>query len=257
MTASNAVCERWIDRANLSGRTDLILARERHGFDSMLDVLRESGKGGQPPDPELKVAELEAGLQSSEPSVQYAAAFLAGRCRAAPLENAAISGQLRRLVEDPATAADVAIEAAMSLVLRRERQTGHDRLLRAVANPDPFADAYKAAFFLAELGDASGWPAMVKAMANDIAHFRLMALRHVAGFLPFEGQVVNGAAIDVRARLLAGLADPDPLVRQEMPFYLEEAAVPGLRGVLTPVASGDSDAAVRSAAEIVLGRLAN
>jgi len=253
MTA-NPFCDRRIERLELPGRTELILARERKGFNSMLEVLRETGKGGRQTTPRLAVAELEAGLRSSEQSVQYAAAFLAGRCRAVEAD-ARITEQLGALVDDPGTPADVAVEAAMSLVLRGERERGRQRLLRAAADPDPFADAYKAAFFLAQLGDTSGWPAMAETLASDIPHFRLMGLRHVAGFLPYEGQQGGGAKIAVHARLLAGLRDPDPLVRQEVPFYLEEAATPGLRAALSPVAAGDADASVRTAAEMVLRRL--
>ena len=255
MTANQASCDRSIEHLDLAARTDLILGRERGGFDSMLDVLRQSGKGVSESQPPLAVSELEAGFGSSEPSVQYAAAFLAGRCRVEPAAGARVTEMLRALIDDPGAPTDVAIEAAMSLVLRGDRERGHKRLLRAAVNPDPFADAYKAAFFLAQLGDPSGWPAMVKSLSSDIAHFRLMALRHLAGFLPHEAKTVGDATINVRTRLLAALADPDPLVRQEMPFYLEEAAVPNLRAVLAPVAKGDTDASVRNAAEIVLNRL--
>lgn len=255
MITNQASCERSIERLDLVDRTDLILERERSGFDAMLDVLRQNGKGAGETAQQLTSSELEGGLRSSEQSVQYAAAFLAGRCRAAPPAGTRVTEMLHTLIDDPRTPADVGIEAAMSLALLGERERAHRRLLRAVANPDPFADAYKAAFFLAQLGDASGWPAMVKALSSDIAHFRLMALRHLAGFLPHDGKSVDDTTVDVRARLLAGLRDPDPLVRQEVPFYLEEARVPNLRAALEPVANGDSDASVRTAAEIVLGRL--
>jgi HEAT repeat protein len=220
----------------------------------MLDVLRQSGKGESETAP-LTLLELVQGFESAEASVRYAAAFLAGRCRTTAPGAARIDEILRGLLSDATTTADVAIEAAMSAALRGEVELGHARLLRAATNGDPFADAYKAAFFLAQFGDMSAWPAMVQALSSDIAHFRLMALRHLAGFLPFEGQTVGGTVIDVRARLLAGLADRDPLVRQEMPFLLEEAATPELRRILLPVASSDADPSVRSAAEIVLSRL--
>ncbi len=143
----------------------------------------------------------------------------------------------------------------MSVVLRGEVERGHRRLLQAAANPDPFADAYKASFFLAQLGDISAWSALVEQLSSKIGHFRLMALRHLAGFLPYEGRASGDGTIDVRVRLLAALKDPDPLVRQEVPFYLEEADVPNLRAALGPVASGDADPSVRTAAKMVLDRL--
>jgi hypothetical protein len=254
--AASATCTRTIERLDLPARTDLILARERAGFDSMLEVLRSGGgKGGEIDDSPLTQGEVEAALRSDEPSARYAAAFLAGRCRTNASGDAALTEQLRRLLDDEATPADVAIEAAMSMVLRGEPERGHGRLRRAVASTDPSADAYKAAFFLAQLGDTSGWPAMVRTLGSNVGHYRLMAIRHLAVFLPFEGQTVDGATIDVKARLRAGLTDPDPMVRQEVPFYLEEAAVPGLRDLLAPVAKSDADPSVRTAATMVLDRL--
>lgn len=257
MPVTNAACVRTIERLDLSARTELILARERGGFDSMLEVLRgDGGKGGGEVDPSPpSVAELDAAMRSAEPSKQYAAAFLAGRCRTSTAADATLTETLRQVMDDQATPADAAIEAAMALVLRGEPERGHGYLRRAAAKPDPFADPYKAAFFLAQLGDTSGWPAMVRTLASDVPHYRLMALRHLAGFLPFDGQDGDGVAIDVAARLRAGLADPDPMVRQEMPFYLEEARAPGLVELLGPVATGDPDPSVRTAARMVLDRL--
>jgi len=254
---SPTTCARTIERLDLSARTDLVLRRERGGFDSMVEVLRgDGGKGGDVVDDgPLTLGELEAALRSGDQPKQYAAAFLAGRCRASGPADANLTEVLRRMIEDDATPADVAIEAAMSMVLRGEPERGHGYLRRAAARPDPFADPYKAAFFLAQLGDTSGWPAMVRTLASDVPHYRLMAVRHLAAFLPFEGQVVGGATIDVAARLRAALADADPLVRQEVPFYLEEAGVPGLRDLLAPVARGDADPSVRTAAQIVLDRI--
>jgi HEAT repeat protein len=253
---ANLTCVRTIERGDLAARTELILARERSGFDSMVEVLRSGGgKGGEVDDSPLTLGELENGLASSEPSARYASAFLAGRCRTTAAADAALTETLRRLIEDETTPADVAIEAAMSMVLRGEPERGHGRLRRAVADPSPFADGYKAAYFLAQLGDTSGWPAMVRTLGSDVPHYRLMALRHLAGFLPFEGQAAEGGTIDVRARLRAALRDADPMVRQEVPFYLEEAGGPGLRELLAPVAKDDADPSVRTAAQIVLDRL--
>lgn len=260
MSATALSCEPTFEAHGFAGRTELILARERRGFGSMTEVLRSGGGKGESADEgPVTVEELERALDSSEASLRYAAAFLAGRCNSgAP---ARLRAALARVAED-SSMADAAIEAAMSLALLGnsvgDLELAKQRLQRAASNEDLLADPYKAAFFLAQLGDTSGWSAMETTLSCSIPHYRLMALRHVAGFLPFHGTPAAGSrdrVIDVHGRLLAGLQDPDPLVRQEVPFYLEEARTPGLAEALARVQAQDPDSNVRTAAEMVLERL--
>jgi len=81
-----------------------------------------------------------------------------------------------------------------------------------------------------------------------------MALRYAIAFMPYDGQKVNDVKVDVRRLLVERLADPDELVRSEVPFYLEELKISDLRRLLQPVEQHDPSPTVRTAARIVLDR---
>jgi hypothetical protein len=51
------------------------------------------------------------------------------------------------------------------------------------------------------LGDPSGYPAMLAALHSENEHTRLMAVRHLIGFKPCDGQTVKGKIVDIRAEL--------------------------------------------------------
>lgn len=246
-------CERHVVRAGLQHRTDVLLARERESFDAMVTRLFTLDKGEITPPP-LTAEALERALVSDQPGRAYAAAFLIGRCRAKdPEVDTALTRRLEAIVDGPSDS-DVAVEAAMSLALRGDVARGRRALRAMLTSPDPLGDPYKAAFYLAQMGDPSGYGALVETLHSDIPHYRLMALRHVIAFAPYEGQEVEGATVDVRQLLVDRLADPDEMVRREVPFYLQELQVDDLRALLEPLAETDPSPSVRAAAQIVLGR---
>ncbi len=201
----------------------------------MAASLFTSDKGEAVPPP-LTAEALSQALGSSDPIKAYAAAFLIGRCKAT----------------NPTV--DHLIEAAMSLVLRGKTKQGRQTLLNLLHSTTPLGDQYKAAFYLAQLGDTSGYGALLGALQSDIPHYRLMALRHALVFAQYDGQIVNGITIDVRKLLVDCLADPDEIVRSEVPFYLEELHPADLRTLLQPVERNDPSTTVRTAAWIVLDR---
>lgn len=254
MTAdAGTSCDMRITDAGLPHRSELLLARERRSFGSMVGLLFSLGKSDAPPPP-VTVEALIRGLDSTEPARAYTAAFLIGRCVARdPAADHVLSQRLDELTRH-APEPDVAIEAGMSLVLRGQTERGLPILRDALRASGPLGNQYKAAFYLAEMGDPSGYGAFVGTLHGEIPHYRLMALRHAAGFLPYDGQKVDGVRVDVRALLVEGLSDPEELVRSEVPFYLEELKVPDLRALLTPVERGDPAASVRTAAQMVLER---
>jgi HEAT repeat protein len=239
--------------AGLPHRTELLLARERRSLPSVSAELSTPG-GGQAEPPALTCEGLARALGSKDPLRAYAAAFLAGRCRARSA--AADRALTRRLAEalDKGLEPDVAIEAAMSLALRGEVARGRETLRALLDSGDAADDRYKAAFYLAQMGDPSGYGALVATMRGEIPHYRLMALRHAAAFAPYEGRKVGDTTVRVRELLAERLADPEELVRSEVPFYLEELQVPNLRALLQPVAQHDPSPTVRAAAQIVLDR---
>jgi HEAT repeat protein len=227
----------------------------------MVSSLFTTDKSEPDTPPPLTAEAITHALASTEPMRAYAAAYLTGRAKA---DDATVDQSLTQNFESlltksqegakPTTANDVLIEAAMSLALRGNIERAHTALLNLLHSPDPLGDQYKAAFYLAELGDPSGYPALLATLQSNIPHYRLMALRHALVFHQYDGQTVNNTRIDVLQLLTARLHDPDPLVRSEAPFYLEELHPPNLRDLLHPVEQTDPSPDVRTAARIVLDR---
>ena len=255
MTA-NAPCHPYISSAGLPWRTAPLLDRERSAFDPMAATLL-CGRPGP-----LTLAQLSEALDSSLPGVAYTAAFLAGRCSAGDAGgDGALTDRLRALAsskgnggDSPGAPADVAIEAAMALVLRGDPAHGKAALVLRLRAPDPLGDQYKAAFYLAQLGDPSGYGALIDTLHSPIPHYRLMAVRHALAFAPYLGRRVATRRVDITSLLYERLADDDEMVRSEVPFYLEELAPPDLRGRLGQVELHDPSASVRIAARMVFDR---
>jgi hypothetical protein len=209
---------------------------------------------GETEAPPLTAEALGQALASKEPGRAYTAAFLIGRCRA---RDAAVDHTLTRRLEellDGRPEPDIAIEAGMSLALRGNVERGRQTLHALLSSPHPLGDQYKSAFYLAQMGDPSGYGALVKTLHSEIPHYRLMALRHALVFVHYEGQKVDDIDVDVRKLLVERLADPDEFVRSEVPFYLEELRVSDLRALLQPVELHDPSPSVRTAARIVIDR---
>ena len=240
--------------AGLPYRTELLLARERQEFPSMVTSLFTLGKGESTQHP-LTADALAQALDSKEPVRAYAAAFLIGRCRTKDdAVNFTLTQRLEKII-DGTPEPDVAIEVAMSLALRGKVERGRQTLRDLLNSPHPLGDQYKAAFYLAQMGDPSGYETFVKTLHSEIPHYRLMALRHAIAFLPYEAQEFSDVEIDIRNLLLERLVDPDELVRSEVPFYLEELQISDLRKILEPVEQHDPSQLVRTAARIVLDRI--
>ena len=173
---------------------------------------------------------IEDGLAGDDGTVQPGAAFLAGRSDTGePTDDAWFTQLLHEFIGtlDPGnlrSASPAYAEAAMSLGLLGETDTARRLLLPLVAGDGTQSTrGYLAAFYLAQLGDPSGYPVMVTALHDDSQHTRLMATRYLIAFVPYDGVDIGGLTVDVRARLLERQDDPDPYVNREVPGLLEEA----------------------------------
>jgi hypothetical protein len=189
------------------------------------------------------------------------AAYVAGRCQ---VEDAAASARLDERLRGVVTALDPAdlsawapayIESAMALALR-----GHELGITAIRAV--FTDGRRTgdsdhlvAYYLAQAGDPSGWPAIVAQLGHKTPHYRLMAARHLVAFRPYDGETVDGQVVDVRARLAAMLDDRESIVTNEIPALLAEAQVDGLVELLKPVAKKHRHRDTREVAEDVLAQL--
>ena len=228
----------------------------------MVASLFTSAKSDPDTPPPLTAEAITHALTSTEPMKPFAAAYLTGRSHSDdPAVDQSLTQNLENLLtqseegaKPTTTPNDVLIEAAMSLALRGNSTRAHRALLNLLHSPDPLGDQYKAAFYLAELGDPSGYPALLATLQSNIPHYRLMALRHALAFHQYDGQPVNNTPIDVLPLIVARLHDSDPLVRSEAPFYLEELHPPNLRELLQPIEQADPSPQVRTAARIVLDR---
>ena len=96
------------------------------------------------------------------------------------------------------------------------------------------------------------YAALLAALHDKDDHTRLMAVRHLIGFKPFDGGTVGDQVVDIRGELVHRLRDRSAYVRVEVPFLLAEADVEGLQELLRPVAKRDLKKKVRRAARDVL-----
>jgi len=232
----------------------------------MVAALCGVGRGrGEPEAPAQEVASelIESAFLSDEPSVIRAAAFVTGRCDPEPSRD--IAG-LVELVKDLVASSDLHalhsgalpyVEAAMAIALQGDAPAGHDALLPLVggAVPSTMAD-WLAAFYLAQMGDPAGWPALVGMLEGKDGFTRLMAARHLVGFLPYDQQTVGERKVDVLHRLGERLDDDDPLVSLEIPALLAEAGGIQILDVLTSAVTKARHADTRKAARHVLEDLA-
>jgi hypothetical protein len=176
----------------------------------MIMILLDHPKA-EPRDAEdrLTVELIEAGFASPKGRFRGAAGYLAGRSE--PVEEPSATDILiqgcRELIANPHVSELGShswgyIEAAMALGLRGDTDVARDAL-RAVTDGHGAGTSYDqlAAFYLAQLGDASGWPAMRAALHSDDPVIRHDAGRLLLGFASYDGERVDGDRIDVRAAL--------------------------------------------------------
>jgi HEAT repeat protein len=258
------LCRPRIVAAGLPHRDEVILEREKNLYAPMVDRLmgRRSEWSFEDAAESLTMEMLEDAFAGRDGFALPAAAWLAGRCQPDRPED---QEKLTKLLHDLLDSLSVDrlgimdrayIEAAMSLALRGEPDTARKALSPLVGeHASSTSDSYLAAFYLAQLGDPSGYPVMREALRSSNEHTRLMAVRHLIGFKPYDSRTVGGKTVDIRAELVQRLKDHDPYVRVEVPYYLAEAGVEDLKELLRPVAKDDRDSNVREAARDVLERL--
>ena len=191
------------------------------------------------------------------------AAFVAGRVDAAGEIAKRLMAALRTVIgeADPHDL-DVNglgyIEACMALALRGQLEEGHVAL-RPVVDRDAMVTMgqWLAGYYLAQMGDPSGYPTVVRILGSDDGYTRLMAARHLIGFLPYDGQVIEGETVAVSDRLTEHLDDKDPYVSVEIPDLLAEADGEDLVPLLRRAAKKARHKETRRAAKAVLDRLAS
>lgn len=253
-SVETSACTLVFEEAGLPHRAGL-LARERSTLENLVPMLGRGGRGSSGP-VVLTPALLLTHLQGGPGTRPWIAAFAAGRCRAASAaDERALTQALHTLLANPESTPSARVEAAMSLVLRGERNDGLGMLRALLTKVDPTGEQYKAAYYLAQAGDPSGFPQLVEALTGELVQNRIMAVRHVIGFRPYDGQLSVGFGqpkTTARELLIERLRDHEAMVRQEVPPALKELGVPDLAALLRPVIDSDPDVNVRVAAEAAL-----
>lgn len=267
--APGARCRPHVRDGGFPNRGPSILRGEAARVPQSLLLLEHGGPViAEPADPEddFDFALVERGFQPDEfgavdAVLAPAAAFVAGRCEVDdPAADARIDEMLRKVLADLDTDdlsawALAYIESAMALALR-----GHHEGVAAIA--DLVGEGrrngdydYLAAYYLAQTGDPSGYPAIVAELDHPTAHYRLMAARHLVAFRPYDGTEVLGHVVDVRARLLERLDDDEDLVANEIPGLLAAAEVVDAREAIEAAAKDARHEGTREMAQHVLHEL--
>lgn len=252
-----------LDAAGMSQRGPIVLRREEGLFPRMassltVDDLLTFG------DPAEESGGVDSDLLEKAFGAQVTvgpAAFVAGRVTGPDDIVARLMSALRSVVAagDPHHLRSDGlgyVEASMALALRGNHDDGHRALLPVVdAEAEVAMGQWLAAYYLAQMGDASGYPALTRLLQSNDDFTRLMGARHLVGFLPYDGQVVATETVDVAGRLAELLDDEDPLVSVEIPGLLAEAGVEGLGPVLERAAKKARHKDTRRAAKSVLESL--
>ena len=270
MDAHGRPCRPHIVAGGFPHRGEAILQRERNNYPLMVIDLQMGGQIGTfGPERYERAAEsltmemLEDAFSSREATIVPSAAFLAGRCQPDAQEDRERLDALVRDVVDslPVENLDIMaqsyIQAAMSVALRGDPDAARQALIPLVSEyAATMSESHLAAFYLAQLGDPVGWPAMLECLGNKSnEHVRLMATRSLIAFVPYDGQTVGGKVVDVRGELVQRLKDKKSYVRAEVPDLLAEAGVEGLEKLLRSTAKRGKKKDVRRAARDVLERL--
>lgn len=212
----------------------------------------------------LTIGMLETVFSSQNSKSLPSASFLAGRCQPELLED---RDRLTALLKETFEALPVNalrnkavafVEMAMSLALRGEVETAREALQQVVTKKVTAAGYVDlAAFYLAQLGDPSGYPAILEALSSNNEFNRLMATRHLIGFQPYDGQLVGGHKVDIKAAFIKQLDDVNDYVQSEVPFLMAEAEIEGLREILQNFCEKNISERASEAANDVIASLEN
>lgn len=222
-----------ITQAGLPHREDYILAREKNLFPQMVGALTRSRHewNFEQAAASLTLPALEAGFASPETIPRIGAAFLAGRVLSPdPPAQARLPELLNKLIksikrDDYDVDGQPFVEAAFSLALLGDHATGEKLLKKFLKANEAFSPLYLAAYYLAQLGDPSGYPALLKCLHSHDEHTRMMASRYLLGFKPYDGQEVAGKVINLKEEYRKLLKDPGTYVKKDIPNLMKEAGL--------------------------------
>lgn len=245
-------CEIHLDAADLPQRTELMIERDRGAVSVAANTLAGTSNRGRPrAAPSVDTRALRQAAASDNARSRRAAAILIGRCKAAdPEADQRLVETLAGLTAD-AQPPEVRIEAAMS---QRLRGVGDDPDAALVTLSEGDAAPWRAAAYLAQTGEARGWPAVARGAASDDAPSRVEALEAAVAFAPMQGKEAGDTTVDPHG-LIAGAADDEAVtVRQSVPRWLIEVEHPEARARIEALTK-DASSGVQTMAKHALGQL--
>ncbi|MEZ4267030.1 MAG: hypothetical protein R3F39_11685 [Myxococcota bacterium] len=249
-------CEIDVTAAGFPHRSAVILERERGTVSLLANKLKgTSTRGRAQTTPAFTTRDLTDALASDADTLKQAAAYLIGRSKPA---DAQASGRLIAALDEVLASSKSPLlraEAAMSKALRGQKD-GAAAVLKQSAKAAASDEPWVAAAYLAQMGDASGWPAIAAAVAEDAPqHHRTAALDAAVAFGPLQGEASGDSKVDAFGVIEAATAAEAVGVRQLVPRLLREVGHPDARAIIERIAGSDASSGVRAVAQYELGQL--
>lgn len=228
---SDATCRIRLDAQGLPGRTAGVLEREAQRYAVAVEDLQGADPdlhidpNGDPSEPSPLTADmlLEALAGPADDRRTTAAAFVAGRCTTG---DETIDARIRDAVDALVSSIDRSerlgplartfVEAVMSLALLGQAELAVELFTAQLSDPESrsVGDA-RAAGYLAQLGVVAGYPVLLEDLhQTGSAMVRMRSLEELMAFVPFDGEHVDGAVVDVTAELRRAAGDDDSVAGQ-------------------------------------------
>lgn len=248
--------------AELPHRTAVMIERDRGAVSAASHTLHgTSDRGRGRTTPAVTTSALHAAAGSEVEALRQAAAVLIGRCATGDADADARLGKVLDGLAAESEARAVRVEAVVSQLLRGGGEAAKASLRAIAGSGEGDAAAVTAAAWLAQAGEASGWPAVASGVAAGDATRRVAALEAAVAFGPLQGEKVgsgadgNGGAVDAFGVIAGAIADEAVTVRQNVPRWLVEVGHPEARALIEGMIKDDASDGVRTMAEHALRML--
>lgn len=264
-------CRENVPESIWPGRTVALVERERRYYpEAVSDVVTDNVTRGRVVEidpqnrkgtPELLDDQLIAVLSDETPLRAAAAAFVAGRCTTDDAEaDAAIVAGVVALVAGVDTSQRLGrrarpyVEALMAMALLGRVDEARSRLEAIFAEPSRRSVAdHLAAGYLAQIGSPLGYPALLEDLHDrDSAQVREFAVDQLIAFLPYDGQRVGDATVDIRGELRKALRDKDSDVGVSAVAIIAGADIDNADALLREASERPHPKDVRETAKAVL-----
>lgn len=263
--SNRRVCHPHIVSAGLPGRSEKILLRDHRIYGWMLSDLFSNEDDDEDDfplaetDARLTMEALESAFASDSPFKLVPATFLAGRCMPEQASDQELLVSLLTTTLEKFSVSslrDLAmayVETLMAVALKGNPEVAQTALRKIISGEiEATGQSYLAAFYLAQLGDPAGYPAFLQYLSGPNNHYKMMAVRHLLGFQPYDGQVIDSCEINLKSAFLDQLYNAPSSIQAEVPALMAEAEIEGLEESLRDFLKTDRDPVVLYAVQAIL-----